>query len=749
MLTAFICAAAMLTACAAAMIVKLSGSVNALMTAAAAPDIMQMHSGKIDLGRLEGFAKENPLVKDYQTLSFLNIDGGNILLGDADLSGSVQDNGICAQSKKFDFLIGNDGEILRPKNGEIFLPLCYMNDAAIGDDIYICGKRFAVAGFLRDAQMESSFASSKRFLVSQSDYEALKSEGSEEYLIEFLLKDRGTAGELEAAYAAAGLEANGPAVSYALFKLMNSLSGGILAGAVILLSILIIGIAFLCIRFTLLAKLEEDSRQIGVMRALGLSRRDVTSIYLGKYALISAVGCLLGTFISIPAKSLLINNMSLYMSADGDELLAGVFALTGAALLFLAVTAYVKRVLKRVFRASIPEAMRGAENEGCRIGLSLGRLSGLGANLSLGLNDLLSRKKLYLTMLIVLILASFMVIVPQNLYATVSSDSFIGYMGSGICDMRIDLQQADDIGEKAKQIESMLASDPEIEKYAVYTTGNYELCMTDGSRENISIDLGSHELFPARYSKGRAPQGENEVALSALEAKELEKNAGDTIRIIAGGKERTLTVSGVYSDITNGGKTAKADFSAEAENVMRYMFSADIKDGGEKERIEAYKAELDYAKVSDIEKYVAQTLGGSISAMRTASRVSLAAALFVCALITALFIKMLTVRDERSNAVLRALGFSRSDIRNQYLWRVFIVALFGFALGAVLANTLGQSIAGRLISSMGASGMRFVIEPLRSYLLCPALLTGTALASACLGLALAGDDDLHNALGVE
>ena len=50
----------------------------------------------------------------------------------------------------------------------------------------------------------------------------IKDLGSIEYLIEFRLKDFSAFGAFETAYASAGLEANGPTVTYTLFKMMNA-----------------------------------------------------------------------------------------------------------------------------------------------------------------------------------------------------------------------------------------------------------------------------------------------------------------------------------------------------------------------------------------------------------------------------------------------------------------------------------------------------------------------------------------------
>lgn len=73
---------------------------------------------------------------------------------------------------------------------------------------------------------------------------------------------------------------NGPTVTYGLFKTMNALSDGMMIAVILLVSALVVAIAFMCIRFTLLAKIEDDYREIGVMKAIGLSVSDIKRFIL-------------------------------------------------------------------------------------------------------------------------------------------------------------------------------------------------------------------------------------------------------------------------------------------------------------------------------------------------------------------------------------------------------------------------------------------------------------------------------------
>jgi putative ABC transport system permease protein len=383
-------------------------------------------------------------------------------------------------------------------------------------------------------------------------------------MIEFRLRDLSALGAFENDYTSAGLEANGPTITYPLFQTINAISDGLMIAVILLISILVVAIAFLCIRFTLLAKIEDDYREIGVMKAIGLRVSDIKKIYLAKYAAIAAVGCILGFILSFVFRGMLLENIRLYMGESENASFALLFGIVGILLVFLAMIAYVSGVLKRFRKISAAEAIRFGTTQEKSVGAKHFVLSGnrlLDTNIFLGVKDVLIRKRLYATMLAVLMISAFILIVPQNLYNTISSESFVTYMGIGKCDIRIDIQQTDHIPEKAAEIAKEMERDKAISKYAVLTTKTFKAKKSDGSEERIKIELGDHSVFPVKYSGGRAPATEDEIALSAINADELSKKVGDTITLLMEGKEKNLTVCGIYSDITNGGKTAKAVFS--------------------------------------------------------------------------------------------------------------------------------------------------------------------------------------------
>jgi len=741
----FVAAAAMLVSLAAILLTNLSGAIDTLMTQAKTPHFMQMHSGDIDSARLLAFAEENSNVEEFQVLKFINIDNSQIVIDGNALTGSVQDNGFSVQSKNFDFLLDLEGQVIKVSDGEVYVPVSYLKDgtAEIGSNLNVGNKEFIIDGFLRDSQMNSLLASSKRFLVSENDYNKIKDTGSIEYLIEFRLKDKSMLSTFQNTYTSAGLEANGPTITYPLFKMLNGISDGIMIAVILLVSILVVAIAFMCIRFTLLAKIEEDYREIGVMKAIGLPVNDIKKIFLVKYAAIAAAGCLLGSALSFVFKGILLENIRLYMGESKHSSLALVFGIIGVILVFLMILLYVNRVLRQFQKISAAQAIRfGTSPDKSSVSkhflLSKNKL--LTTNVFLGMKDVLSRKKLYATMLAVLIISVFIIIVPQNLFHTISSDSFIGYMGIGNYDMRIDLQQTEDISGKAQEIENAMESDSTITRYAVLATKNFHLKSSNGTLENIKIELGDHSVFPVEYSHGRAPLSKDEIALSVLNADELGKKTGDILTLVSSGKEINLKVSGIYSDITNGGKTAKAVFPDDSQDAMWYIISAGFSDKTiTKSKVAEYGREFSYAKVTGVDEFINQTFGMTINAVGKASNAAAIIAILITLLITLLFMKMLVAKDRYSIAVMKAFGYTDVDIKLQYISRSVFILLIGIALGTLLANTLGEMLAGAGISSFGVSSFEFVANPLSAYLFSPIMMAATVLLATLLGVTKAGE----------
>jgi len=213
----------------------------------------------------------------------------------------------------------------------------------------------------------------------------------------------------------------------------------------------------------------------------------------------------------------------------------------------------------------------------------------------------------------------------------------------------------------------------------------------------------------------------------------MEKQIGDTVTLIIEGQERDMVVSGIYQDVTNGGRTAKATVPYNPQTVLWYTVNLDLAaDANIEEKMLQYSQLFEPARVTDMASFVSQTVGNTVQQLETVTIVTVVVGLALSILITSLFMIMLITKDSNQIAIMRSLGFSLRNIRTQYLTRALFLLVFGIVLGTLFSNTLGQQLVSVAFSLQGASRIRFVIDPLQAYVMYPLLLMVTVAVTTIL-----------------
>lgn len=738
----FVITAALLVSLSSILLVSLLGASETLMDKAKTPHVIQMHSGKISEQRMYEFAEKNDKIDQFQIAEFLNMENAEIKFEHHSMADSVDDNGFTVQNKEMDYLLDTKGNKIQAKDGEAYIPVFYWRKgfAEIGDKLTVHGKEFTVAGLMRDSQMNASMANSKRILISDGDYKELKDDGHGrvEYLIEMRAKKMADVETIETEYTDAELGSNGPLIGYRNLKLINGLSDGIIVAIIMLIAILVTLIAFLCIRFTLLAKIEDEYQEIGVMKAIGLRNAEIKRLYLAKYTLLAAAGCAVGFGLSFFFRKKLTENIRLYMGESNNAFLAPLFAFIGVICVFLVIILVINWILRVFKKLPTVEALRFGriqENRKRSSGMKLSANRLFSTNAFLGVKDVWNRKRLYITMLAVLIVCSFVTIVPQNLYNTVSHRDFATYMGfGGDFDLQFDINSEDSTALADKLMQNIM-KDKNIDKYAQLSTKVYKVPTGGGVEKQIQVSLGDHDTFPVTCYEGRLPETEDEIALSMQNADALEKKLGDTITLNSDEKQRKLKISGLYSDVNNGGKTAKAIFSDSEADTWHTGIMVKAADGVKIDKIISdYEHKYPQIKISEQEKFRMNMYGHMIKSMKMVSYGALGVTLFLTVLITALFMKMLIAKDRYSIAVLKASGYTRQDITSQYAIRFIMVLMISIIVGTLLASVAGEPLALSVMSMMGVKYMDMIINPFTAYVLIPFLMILAVLFAVLFGV---------------
>lgn len=269
-------------------------------------------------------------------------------------------------------------------------------------------------------------------------------------------------------------------------------------------------------------------------------------------------------------------------------------------------------------------------------------------------------------------------------------------------------------------------------RYAVLETGSYPALLPGESRVNLTVEAGDHTVFPVSYSAGTAPRQDKEIALSALNAEELGLSVGDSLRLVADGTEEDFTVCGIYSDITNGGKTAKIHSRETETPVIWSVIYLSLSESADEEAWMAQYLQLgvDVVQISD---YVRDTYAQTLNQLRLASMVILGIGALVIVAVLGLFSRLIVERSRYTISLRKALGFTGRECERDYFAGGMVAAGIGVAAGLLLGCLGGEALCGAILKSFGAEGFHFVIHPAQALVGIPLIVLGTAVLAILWG----------------
>ena len=725
--------------------VSLTSSIERFVETAKSPHLLQMHSGSVDRERLQNFVQQHPEIASWQLTDFVNVEGSAIRINEKDsLQDSSQDNGFSSQNQNFDFLLNQNNQPAQPRPGQVYIPLYYYNSGKIkiGDKISVGSLQLTVKGFIRDAQMNAGLVSSKRFLISQADLQTLKKEpfASNENLIAFRVHKLSQISTIEQAYKNAELESNGPPmITYPTIKMINGFNDALVILVMGLLVVAIIGITFLCMRFALLTKIQEELQQIAVMKIMGLPQSFISRVYLTKYYFCLALATIIGWGLSFLLSSPFKKQMVLSMGQSPTPFYSYLLEMLVALLLCLLVFWLTARPLSSFKKKTPGQALRLASSNSLTETRSTPKMGLPTIPFSdrpyFALKTILSHKKLYLTILFIVSLISLLILLPASLYSTVMDKNFIQYLGAGQADVLIDISQTEDIDTKAAQLLKELQADKDIAEINQYQSQNFSYQDQQGQTQQLRVTLGNHAGFPVKYSQGRYPKNEHEIALSKLKAEELKLKVGDSLTLTVDGQARKLKVVGIYSDLTYGGKTAKAVFVPKQAQTLNSLTTIRLKDASNKaQKINDWKKRYSNYKLTDVEDFFHQTFDDTLSMLRLIQTSVFWTGLGIIFILMTLFVYMIFTKDQADLALYRMLGFGSERLRSHYLLAVCFILMLALAIADLLLLSLGQEVCSLLLSSFGISKLQLIINKSLIFLWAPLALLLSGLTAAHISL---------------
>lgn len=736
----------------------ISSSANNMITVATAlddyfemsdvPDYWFATSYEEEEERFVEFAKDNGYV--FKTSELIQIDSKCVTVNGKQFEyvNSLMLSTITG-TKVFD---KNEEEITDVRDGEIYVTNEIFNSkendfyegCKIKIDTGTVIKEFTLKGCTKDALFGSRMVGVTRFLVSENDYRLFDTQDKSIFCSLAVYTDDG---EFMEKYNELDLKTimNINRAGIKMMYIMDTL----IAAIILVVSVCLILISMVILRFVINFTMSEEFREIGVMKAIGIPNNKIRQLYIIKYFMISLAGAVAGLLLSFPFGNLLLESVSgnIIISGSNNFLLNVVFAVGTA----LSVVLFCYYCTGRIKKISPIDAIRNGETgeRYSRKGIiHLGK-SHIPAVMFMAVNDILSGLKKYVSLILIFILGLLLIIIPINTINTLQSDNLITWFNMAGCDAVISEEQlfssnghnSDLINERLEDVRKTLR-DNDISA-DVFQEIMFRFSVSHGGKKSSSLAFqGTGGVTADMYSylEGTAPMNRGEIALSYITADKIGANIGDRVEVAVGDETKKYTVTAINQSMNNLGEGIRFCHGEDIDyNLAGGSFGIQIlyKDNPDKntvcERKELLKTLYPDSDIYSAGEYISYMTGDIAGQLEGVKRLILGIIICINMLVAVLMVKSFITREKGEIAMMKAIGFKNSSLVAWQSMRIGIVILISIIIGIAVSPLLTRLTVEPVFRMMGAYSIEFDIIPLEVYVIYPlAVLFATVMAAAAM-----------------
>ena len=332
-------------------------------------------------------------------------------------------------------------------------------------------------------------------MISEEDFQEMFVDAQEtEYLIEAYFEDSSMAADYQTAYEESekDLPKDGQAITYTLIFLLSALTDIMMAMVFFLIGMLLIVVAMICLRYTILAKLEEDVKEIGTMKAMGIPAKGIRKLYLGEIRILMGAGCVIGYVTALLAVRFLSSHMTRTFGVHEAGVGMYLAAVGICILVYGIILLFTKKVLGRLRKVTVVDllvAEKGFGKEGkTKDGLHKSKC--MPVNLLIGLKEV---RHGYGIIFSLLLIVTFLVTVPYRMVDTMRDKQFATYMGSVVCDVLVEIEQGEKLEERKQRAEKLFETEKEknyVSDYKEFRRVRLQVEDSEGKLQGIHIETG-------------------------------------------------------------------------------------------------------------------------------------------------------------------------------------------------------------------------------------------------------------------
>ena len=714
----FMCLSVTIAASVVLMLLQLFSSITSMYETAKPPHFLQMHMGTIEQTDIDEFNESFEGITYWQSVPMITLYGNNIIVTGDDKSYTLSDCRLdisfVKQNNEYDVLLDEKRRPLNLLDGEIGVPIIVLDqyDISLGDKITLSingiEKQFTVVTYVYDGMMNSTTCSSTRFLISDTDFDSLFGNiGETEYLIETYFTDSSLASAYQTAYEQSDKELpkNGQAITYTVIFLLSALTDILTAMVFGLAGMMLVIVVVMCLRYVILAEMEDDVVEIGTMKSIGIPDKGIENLYLAKIRILMSVACVVGFLLALVLLPRFTSHISRFFGEQPLEIQNMLLAIISVAVIYCIILLFAKKILKQIRTKTIIDllVLDDGFNKKIKVKSGLYKSRKLSTNALIGMQEV---RNGYGIVFVLMLIITFLILVPIRSLQTMQAEDFVTYMGSPICDLLVEVMQGEELEKRNEELSNVLSEEIEnghIQNAAVLRRVRLQAFNNADELVGVHVDIGSSAGRGIVYISGINPTAENHIALSYLLADELGKEVGDKVNIISDNQTYCMEVCGIYQDVTSGGKTAKAIYDFEGELSEKYTYQLELSNDVSAEVFSnSLKSELGSGySIKSMDSFLEQTLGGVTVRFSQAVYLIIIIGIIITIFIVLLYMELRLARTMHALAEKIAMGIPIKAICIQELYPMLLLGGTGVILGVIWTEILGEKVVSALFSLLG------------------------------------------------
>ena len=566
--------------------------------------------------------------------------------------------------------------------------------------------KFKVRGWINTIYAGSYNMNKYEMLVSDEDYKMIEQENPETKVFSLYINFKDNVNKDKEANKLVNkifIDKNIECTSYnlELTLLSRTFTSMIFLASFLVTSLIIIAIVILMISNNISNYIRENFKNLGALKAMGYTSKDIKKSLLLQFSILTIVGLLFGIvcgyiFMPVIAKMLVAQSGIPYETTF--SLTATIVTVIIISLIILTSTFMSVRKINKV--EPIVALRDGVETHNFKKNHVALEKTKLPLNISLSLKNMFKNIKQNIISFITVMFLCFLMVIAMAMYQNFSRKPKLSLLTFEIVDGVIvvdkDIQQ---------EVENDLKNDKDVDKFKYLT--QYEVQDEDYNHFQTYI-LKDPNMINNKDNcyKGRYPKYDNETVISGVYAKNNNYEIGDSIKFKVGDKEFNYIITGFIQSTNNGGREAVFNYEGanhiiDMEKVTPgYFFDSNVK---AKKVIEKYEKKYGDKIITslDFEELIESQMDTFINIANLMVVITAIITGSIIMLVLYLLMKTLIYNRRYEYGILKAVGYRSKDLIIQNVLSFMPTIVVATLLGTTISYFLVNPYIGLMMSPFG------------------------------------------------